>query len=169
MVQKEKMTLVTEDHSLVNELVETWWNFKGSAEYHPKKNVVIKKHSEPKKKFGLDVKTVVIEEDIHYLLCSEGYQKKFLLMICRQILTVKWTSLKVKGSVSFKWQMIRVGKNNITLVPYWLCGSTNESRWSATCWWKTLKMTVISCWKWLVVAEWPHVYLAHEWYTWPQM
>ena len=42
MVSEGEMTLVTEDHSLVNELVKHGEISKEDAEYHPKKECVIK-------------------------------------------------------------------------------------------------------------------------------
>ena len=81
MVSEGEMTLVTEDHSLVNELVKHGEISKEDAEYHPKKNVLLRALG-TEEKVGLDVKTLVIEEDDHYFFALMGYQTKFLLMIC---------------------------------------------------------------------------------------
>ena len=81
MVSEGEMTLVTEDHSLVNELVKHGEISKEDAEYHPKKNVLLRALG-TEEKVGLDVKTLVIEEDDQLLLALMGYQTKFLLMIC---------------------------------------------------------------------------------------
>ena len=60
-------------------------------------------------KVGLDVKTLVIEEDDQLLLCSDGLSNKVSIDDMRQILQLN-EQLEGKGSVSFNWQMIAVEK-----------------------------------------------------------
>ena len=50
-------------------------------EVSSEKNVLLRALG-TEEKVGLDVKTLVIEEDDHYFFALMGYQTKFLLMIC---------------------------------------------------------------------------------------
>lgn len=66
---------VTEDHSLVNELVRTGQITKEDAENHPRKNVLLRALG-TETKVEMDVLTVIFEEDNMILLCSDGLSNK---------------------------------------------------------------------------------------------
>lgn len=66
---------VTEDHSLVNELVRTGQITKEAAENHPRKNVLLRALG-TETKVEMDVLTVIFEEDNMILLCSDGLSNK---------------------------------------------------------------------------------------------
>ena len=66
---------ITEDHSLVNELVRTGQISKEDAENHPRKNVLTRALG-TEVFVDMDVKTIVIEEDDMLLLCSDGLSNK---------------------------------------------------------------------------------------------
>ena len=62
---------VTEDHSLVNELVRHGEISKRRRRISPEKECLLRALG-TEEKVGLDVKTVVLEEDDQLLLCSDG-------------------------------------------------------------------------------------------------
>ncbi|WP_028782728.1 Stp1/IreP family PP2C-type Ser/Thr phosphatase [Thalassobacillus devorans] len=66
---------VTEDHSLVNELVRSGQITKEDAEQHPRKNVLLKAlGTEPD--LTIDVKTLGWEQNDVLMLCSDGLTNK---------------------------------------------------------------------------------------------
>jgi PPM family protein phosphatase len=66
---------VTEDHSLVNELVRFGQISKEDAEHHPRKNVLLRALG-TEEKVEMDIKTIIFEEDDCLLLCSDGLSNK---------------------------------------------------------------------------------------------
>jgi PPM family protein phosphatase len=68
-------TQVTEDHSLVNELVRSGQLSKEDAEHHPRKNVLLKAIG-TEENIEVDVTTISWEENNYLLLCSDGLTNK---------------------------------------------------------------------------------------------
>jgi serine/threonine protein phosphatase PrpC len=66
---------VTEDHSLVNELVRFGQISKEDAEHHPRKNVLLRALG-TEEKVEMDIKTIIFEEGDYLLLCSDGLSNK---------------------------------------------------------------------------------------------
>ncbi|KGX93216.1 protein phosphatase [Pontibacillus halophilus JSM 076056 = DSM 19796] len=66
---------VTEDHSLVNELVKSGQISRQDAEHHPRKNVLLRALG-TESDISVDVKTMVWEEGNTLLLCSDGLSNK---------------------------------------------------------------------------------------------
>ncbi|MFK9092377.1 Stp1/IreP family PP2C-type Ser/Thr phosphatase [Bacillus salipaludis] len=66
---------ITEDHSLVNELVRTGQISKEDAEHHPRKNVLLRALG-TEKTVEMDIKTIIFEEGDVLLLCSDGLSNK---------------------------------------------------------------------------------------------
>ncbi|WP_456271586.1 Stp1/IreP family PP2C-type Ser/Thr phosphatase [Bacillus sp. AK031] len=66
---------LTEDHSLVNELVRSGQISKEDAEHHPRKNVLLRALG-TEEKVELDIKTIIFEEDDILFLCSDGLSNK---------------------------------------------------------------------------------------------
>lgn len=66
---------VTEDHSLVNELVRTGQISTQDAEHHPRKNVLLKALG-TEEETSVDVRTIGWVEDDKLLLCSDGLSNK---------------------------------------------------------------------------------------------
>ncbi|MFS1518326.1 Stp1/IreP family PP2C-type Ser/Thr phosphatase [Bacillus sp. SCS-151] len=66
---------LTEDHSLVNELVRSGQITKEDAEHHPRKNVLLRALG-TEEDIKLDIKTIILEEDDILLLCSDGLSNK---------------------------------------------------------------------------------------------
>lgn len=66
---------VTQDHSLVNELVRSGQISKEDAEHHPRKNVLLRALG-TEQTVDLDVRTIELEENDVLLLCSDGLSNK---------------------------------------------------------------------------------------------
>lgn len=66
---------ITEDHSLVNELVRSGQISKDDAEYHPRKNVLLKALG-TELDVQADVQTIGWEKGDKLLLCSDGLSNK---------------------------------------------------------------------------------------------
>ncbi|RWZ60589.1 Stp1/IreP family PP2C-type Ser/Thr phosphatase [Halobacillus fulvus] len=104
---------LTEDHSLVNELVRTGQITEEEAESHPRKNVLLKAMG-TELSIDADVKTVGFEPDNRVLLCSDGLTNK-----------VNDEELKELESYAGDWESFcermvalaneRGGEDNITL------------------------------------------------------
>ncbi|WP_156289020.1 Stp1/IreP family PP2C-type Ser/Thr phosphatase [Oceanobacillus salinisoli] len=66
---------ITEDHSLVNALIQSGQISKDDAKYHPRKNVVLRALGS-ESEVDADIKTITIEEGDKLLLCSDGLTDK---------------------------------------------------------------------------------------------
>ncbi len=66
---------LTEDHSLVNELVRSGQISKEDAEHHPRKNVLLRALG-TERDVVMDIKTITFEEGDLLLLCSDGLSNK---------------------------------------------------------------------------------------------
>ncbi|MGF2615602.1 Stp1/IreP family PP2C-type Ser/Thr phosphatase [Rossellomorea vietnamensis] len=66
---------LTEDHSLVNELVRSGQISKEDAEHHPRKNVLLRALG-TEEKVEMDTRTIIFEEEDILLLCSDGLSNK---------------------------------------------------------------------------------------------
>lgn len=66
---------VTQDHSLVNELVKYGQISKEDAEHHPRKNVLIRSLG-TEETVELDVRTIELDDHDLLLLCSDGLSDK---------------------------------------------------------------------------------------------
>ncbi|WP_409253656.1 Stp1/IreP family PP2C-type Ser/Thr phosphatase [Bacillus sp. SCS-153A] len=66
---------MTEDHSLVNELVRSGQITKEDAEHHPRKNVLLRALG-TEENVEMDTKTIIFEEEDIILLCSDGLSNK---------------------------------------------------------------------------------------------
>src|SRR5699024_6671105 len=68
---------ITDDHSLVNELVRSGQISKADADHHPRKNVLLKALGTEAEVIP-DVKTLEWEKNDKILLCSDGLTNKVL-------------------------------------------------------------------------------------------
>jgi len=66
---------VTQDHSLVNELVKSGQISKEDAEHHPRKNVLLRALG-TEQNVDLDLKTIEMDDNDLLLLCSDGLSNK---------------------------------------------------------------------------------------------
>ncbi|KKK39611.1 protein phosphatase [Mesobacillus campisalis] len=66
---------LTEDHSLVNELVRSGQISREDAEHHPRKNVLLRALG-TENTVEMDIKTIIFEDGDMLLLCSDGLTNK---------------------------------------------------------------------------------------------
>ena len=104
---------MTDDHSLVNELVKSGQISKEDAEHHPRKNVLLRAlGTEPAVK--VDIKTVSIDDGDMLLLCSDGLSNKVPEADIVQILTGAG-ALEEKAQALIELANGRGGEDNISL------------------------------------------------------
>ncbi|WP_100330865.1 Stp1/IreP family PP2C-type Ser/Thr phosphatase [Bacillus xiapuensis] len=105
---------VTEDHSLVNELVKSGEITKEEAEHHPRKNVLTRA-------LGTDVHvtadyyTITFEQGNYLLLCSDGLSNKLARQDMQDILQTD-LSIEEKADLFVQQANENGGEDNITLV-----------------------------------------------------
>ncbi|RBN36320.1 protein phosphatase, partial [Priestia megaterium] len=87
---------VTEDHSLVNELVKNGQITKEDAEHHPRKNILLRALG-TEENVSLDVKTIEVEKEDRLLLCSDGLTNKVTEQKLNETLSTS-SSLHEKGT-----------------------------------------------------------------------
>lgn len=104
---------VTEDHSLVNELVRTGQISREDAEHHPRKNVLLRALG-TEKAVEMDIKTIIFEEGDILLLCSDGLSNKVNEKEMKTILTNE-EPLEQKASTLISLANENGGEDNITL------------------------------------------------------
>ncbi|MFB6466591.1 Stp1/IreP family PP2C-type Ser/Thr phosphatase [Cytobacillus sp. Hz8] len=105
---------LTEDHSLVNELVRTGQISKEDAENHPRKNVLLRALG-TEGAVEMDIKTIIFEDGDHVLLCSDGLSNKVSEEQMESILK-KEETLEQKASELIELANENGGEDNITLV-----------------------------------------------------
>ncbi|KHD86182.1 Stp1/IreP family PP2C-type Ser/Thr phosphatase [Heyndrickxia ginsengihumi] len=105
---------LTEDHSLVNELVKTGQISKEDAENHPRKNVLLKAlGTEPN--ISADIRTIIFEEGDRLLLCSDGLSNKVSVQTMEEVLE-KNLPLYEKAEELVGIANSNGGEDNITIV-----------------------------------------------------
>lgn len=105
---------LTDDHSLVNELVRSGQISKEDAEHHPMKNVVLRALG-TEETVNMDIKTIIFEEGDLLLLCSDGLSNKVTENEMIEILNGS-QSLEEKASSLVDLANDHGGEDNITLV-----------------------------------------------------
>ncbi|MFC0524089.1 Stp1/IreP family PP2C-type Ser/Thr phosphatase [Pontibacillus salicampi] len=105
---------VTEDHSLVNELVRTGQISPQDAEHHPRKNVLLKALG-TEANTEVDIRTVTWDPDNQLLLCSDGLSNK---MSDEELYDFVKTPMVLEDAASKLVNIAneRGGEDNITLV-----------------------------------------------------
>ncbi|GIN70518.1 protein phosphatase [Bacillus sp. J14TS2] len=76
---------LTEDHSLVNELVKAGEISEEDAEFHPRKNMLLKAMG-TELETDMDILTITLEENDKLLLCSDGLSNKLSIAEMEEIL-----------------------------------------------------------------------------------
>jgi PPM family protein phosphatase len=105
---------LTDDHSLVNELVRTGQISKEDAEHHPMKNVVLRALG-TEEKVNMDIKTIIFEEEDMLLLCSDGLSNKVSEKEMTTILKSD-RELEEKAEALVELANNNGGEDNITIV-----------------------------------------------------
>jgi PPM family protein phosphatase len=104
---------LTEDHSLVNELVRSGQISKEDAEHHPRKNVLLRALG-TEESVEMDLKTITFEEGDALLLCSDGLSNKVSQDEMESILSND-LSLEEKAAEYISRANQYGGEDNITL------------------------------------------------------
>lgn len=109
---------ITQDHSLVNELIKSGEITKNAAEYHPQKNVLMRALG-TEDNVEADCSTINWDPSDKILLCSDGLTNKISDQELENIL-LKDASLHTIGEEMIELANIRGGEDNIslTLVEY---------------------------------------------------
>ncbi|HEO8422522.1 TPA: Stp1/IreP family PP2C-type Ser/Thr phosphatase [Yersinia enterocolitica] len=105
---------ITEDHSLVNELVRMGQISKEDAEHHPRKNVVLRALGTDAQ-LDIDVMTIMFEEGDIIFICSDGLSNKVTDQQIKEVLE-KENTLEEKASTLIETANINGGEDNITVV-----------------------------------------------------
>ncbi|AIF43807.1 Stp1/IreP family PP2C-type Ser/Thr phosphatase [Virgibacillus sp. SK37] len=101
LLQDNILRQLTEDHSLVNELVRSGQITKEEAEHHPRKNVLLK--------------ALGTEEDIIPSVRSLEWQKDNILILCSDGLINKVTDLELGEFLSSSKEVRQIGEEMIEL------------------------------------------------------
>ncbi|AIE59606.1 Stp1/IreP family PP2C-type Ser/Thr phosphatase [Bacillus methanolicus] len=105
---------LTEDHSLVNELLRSGQISKEDAEHHPRKNVLLRALG-TEESVEMDIRTIIFEEGDILLLCSDGLSNKVSQAEMEDVLKSE-RSLEDKATELIKLANDYGGEDNITLV-----------------------------------------------------
>lgn len=115
---------VTEDHSLVNELVRSGQISREDAEHHPRKNVLLRALG-TELQVDMDISTITFEEGDILLLCSDGLSNKVSENQMREML-MSDTDLNEKAAALIDLANQYGGEDNITLVLVQLCDESES-------------------------------------------
>ena len=105
---------ITEDHSLVNELVKSGQISREDAEHHPRKNVLLRALG-TESIVEMDITTIVLDEQDQLLICSDGLSNKVSDLLMSEILH-KDLDLEMKAKTLVNLANENGGEDNITIV-----------------------------------------------------
>lgn len=114
VVENEKLRQVTEDHSLVNDLVKAGELTPEEARVHPKKNIITRALGVDEE-IKIDYFNVDVKEDMYLVLCSDGLTNEVSdIEICYEAVN----SVTEKGACEALVDIAnkRGGHDNITVV-----------------------------------------------------
>lgn len=122
---------ITEDHSLVNALVQSGQISKDDAQEHPRKNVVLKALG-TEEHVAADVKSLGLDKGNKLLLCSDGLTDKVVDDELSRIIQL------TKGMNEIGQQLIdlandRGGEDNISLIIIHYTGASSLEEGETTC------------------------------------
>lgn len=126
LLREGSLQQITEDHSLVNELVRTGSLSKEDAENHPRKNVITKALGTDQT-VEIDVRTIEFDRSELLLLCSDGLTDKVNEQEISEIL-LKDNSLDEKASALIEKANLYGGEDNITVAILELPSQEGEER-----------------------------------------
>lgn len=114
LLSESGLAQVTEDHSLVNELVKSGEITKEDAENHPRKNVLTRALG-TERGIIADYYTIMFEQGDSLLLCSDGLSNKLAQQEMQRILEAE-LSIEEKAESLIRIANENGGEDNITLV-----------------------------------------------------
>ncbi|MHC0037214.1 Stp1/IreP family PP2C-type Ser/Thr phosphatase [Pseudoneobacillus sp. C159] len=104
---------LTEDHSLVYELVRTGQITREDAEHHPRKNVILRALG-TEQNVEMDILTVIFEQGDFLLICTDGLSNKVSEQEMVDILS-KTEDLEARAHEFIRLANLYGGEDNITL------------------------------------------------------
>ena len=114
ILNKNGFSQITEDHSLVHELVRSGEITIEDAENHPRKNVLLKALG-TELSVSMDIKTLLFEEEDVLLLCSDGLSNKVTKVELIDVLQNE-KSIDERASSLINLANDHGGEDNITLI-----------------------------------------------------
>ena len=105
---------ITEDHSLVNELVKSGQISREDAEHHPRKNVLLRALG-TEATVEMDISTIVLDEQDKLLICSDGLSNKVSDLLMSETLH-RELDIETKAKTLVDLANENGGEDNITLV-----------------------------------------------------
>lgn len=105
---------ITEDHSLVNALVQSGQITKDEAQSHPRKNVVLKALG-TEEQLEPDIRTLELEQGNKILMCTDGLTDKVLDAELQEIIQSS-NDIETAGENMIESANDRGGDDNITLI-----------------------------------------------------
>lgn len=114
MLNEKGFSLLTEDHSLVNELVKNGQITKEEAEHHPRKHILLRALG-TEAHVMIDVRSLNWEENDVVLLCTDGLTNKVDERELEQIIRTPQT-LEKQADELISMANAAGGEDNITLI-----------------------------------------------------
>lgn len=114
MLNEKGFSLLTEDHSLVNELVKNGQITKEEAEHHPRKHILLRALG-TEAHVMIDVRSLNWEENDVVLLCTDGLTNKVDERELEQIIRTP-QSLEKQADELISMANAAGGEDNITLI-----------------------------------------------------
>lgn len=114
LLNENGFSQITEDHSLVNELLRTGQITKNDAGQHPRKNVVLKALG-TEEQTDADIKSLSWERGNKLLLCSDGLSDKVIDDDLLELLQLE-KSIKTVGQKMIELANENGGEDNISLI-----------------------------------------------------
>ncbi|MGV3465490.1 MAG: Stp1/IreP family PP2C-type Ser/Thr phosphatase [Heyndrickxia sp.] len=106
---------LTEDHTLVNELVKTGQISKEDAQHHPRKNLILKAIG-TELAVEIDIKTIMVDNGDCLLLCSDGLYDKVTDSEMKEMLCKDDLTMEEKAQAMIDLANDNGGEDNITIV-----------------------------------------------------
>jgi protein phosphatase len=113
LLNEDGLAQITEDHSLVNELVRSGQISKEDAEHHPRKNILLKALG-TEQEVSEDVQTLSWEKGDQILLCSDGLTNKIIDEELKDLLSSNKNVDEIANEM-LELANDRGGEDNITL------------------------------------------------------
>lgn len=114
MLNEQGFSLLTEDHSLVNELVKNGQITKEEAEHHPRKHILLRALG-TEEHVVIDVRSLNWEENDVVLLCTDGLTNKVDERTLEEIIRTP-QSLEMQADALISMANEAGGEDNITLI-----------------------------------------------------
>ncbi|MFA8437549.1 Stp1/IreP family PP2C-type Ser/Thr phosphatase [Pueribacillus sp. YX66] len=114
LLNESGFSLLTEDHSLVNELVKNGQITKEEAEHHPRKHILLRALG-TEENVTIDIRSLDWEENDYLLLCSDGLTNKVDERELEQTIRSS-ESLEKQADELIAMANAAGGEDNITLI-----------------------------------------------------